>query len=350
MTVEADVDVTLGDFTSQLTIAVESGQVLALVGPNGAGKSTLLRAVAGLQPLDHGRIIIDGVVVDDPDSNTLVPPEQRSVGMLFQDYLLFPHLTAVENVAFGLRARGVHRARARDTAAEWLQRLGIADRAVLKPADLSGGQAQRVGLARALAVEPHVLLLDEPLAALDAAARDSVRRDLRRHLREFSGATLLVSHDPVDAAVLADEIAILDDGRIVQRGEVGEVLAHPRTRYVAELAGVNLLEGEARGHEIVLLGGDRVIVADPTHGPVFVVIAPQAISLAIDSPHNSARNHWPARVAGIETIGERARVRLAGSFPLVAEVTTAAVAELGLRDGRSVWASVKATEVRVSPR
>ncbi len=197
---------------------------------------------------------------------------------MFQDYLLFPHLTAVDNVAFGLRARGTRRADARTAALEWLERLGVAERARAKPAALSGGQSQRVALARALAIEPTVLLLDEPLAALDAGAREDVRRDLSRHLRDFAGAVVLVSHDPVDAAVLADEIAILDRGQLVQRGAVSEVLAQPRSRYVADLVGVNLLEGHGEGHEVTLTGGARVVVADPVEGAVQLVIDPRAVA------------------------------------------------------------------------
>jgi molybdate transport system ATP-binding protein len=226
----------------------------------------------------------------------------------------------------------------------------VGERADAKPAELSGGQAQRVALARALAFEPAVLLLDEPLAALDAGWRDEVRRDLRHHLRTFAGAAVVVSHDPVDAAVLADRIAILDQGRLVQAGTVGDVLAHPRSRYVADLVGVNLFEGEATGSEVRLVGGDRVVVAEQMSGPVFVVVDPRAVMLSVDPPHGSARNSWSLRVTGIESVGERARIRLEGPLALVAEITSASVVELELHEGRTVWAAVKATEVSVSPR
>ena len=236
MILDAHIGVDLDDFTLDVPLTVAAGSVLALVGPNGAGKTSALRAIAGLQPLDRGEVRIEDRIVDAPAADVFVVPEDRAVGVMFQDYLLFPHLSAVDNVAFGLRARGIRRADgARATALEWLERLGVAERARAKPAALSGGQSQRVALARALAIEPTVLLLDEPLAALDAGARDDVRRDLARHLRDFAGAVVLVSHDPVDAAVLADEIAILDRGALVQRGAVGDVLARPRSRYVADL-------------------------------------------------------------------------------------------------------------------
>ncbi len=281
----------------------------------------------------EAEIRIDEATVDAPARDIYVVPEHREVGVMFQDYLLFPHLTALDNVAFGLRARGTRRSDARAAALGWLERLGVASRAHAKPGELSGGQAQRVALARALATDPTILLLDEPLAALDAGARDDVRRDLSRHLRDFAGAVVLVSHDPVDAAVLADQVAILDDGRLVQRDTVTEVLAHPRSRYVAELVGVNLLEGHADGHEVTVAGGGRVVVAEPVSGAVQLVIDPRAVVLANEPTQGSARNQWRVRIEGVQSIGDRARVRLAGEVPLVAEVTRAAVADLGLREG-----------------
>ena len=350
MTLDAHIGVDLDGFTLDVSLTVAAGSVLALVGPNGAGKTSALRAIAGLQPLDRGEVRIEDRTVDDPTRDVFVVPEDRAVGVMFQDYLLFPHLSAVDNVAFGLRARGTRRADARAAALEWLERLGMAERARAKPAALSGGQSQRVALARALAIEPTVLLLDEPLAALDAGAREDVRRDLSRHLRDFAGAVVLVSHDPVDAAVLADEIAIVDRGQLIQRGAVSEVLARPRSRYVADLVGVNLLEGHGVGHEVTVTGGARVVVADAVDGAVRLVIDPRAVALSMLPMQGSPRNQWAARIDGIESIGDRARIRLAGEVPLVAEVTTAAVADLGLHEDSPVWASVKATEIQVSSR
>lgn len=350
MTLDAHIELARGAFTLEVDVSVAAGSVLALVGPNGAGKTTILRAIAGLDPLEHGEVTIAGQLVDAPAQKVLVPPERRSVAVMFQDYLLFPHLSAVDNVAFGLRARGVGRVDARARANGWLERLDIADRADAKPTQLSGGQAQRVALARALAIEPEVLLLDEPLAALDAGARDDVRRDLARHLRDFAGATVLVSHDPVDAAVLADRLAIVDGGRVVQRGATEEVLARPRSRYVADLVGLNLLEGEAAGHDVMLDGGASVVVADAVDGPVRLIIDPRAVALAPERQATSARNQWAGRVDGVQAIGDRARIRVVGEVTLVAEVTTASVRELSLHEGREVWVSVKATEVQVSAR
>ena len=350
MTLEARLVLAHEAFTLDIELVVGAGSVVALVGPNGAGKTTTLRAIAGLAPLQQGEIRIAGRIVDAPAQNTFVPPERREVGVMFQDYLLFPHLSAVDNVAFGLRARGVSRSDARVRGREWLARLDIADRADAKPAQLSGGQAQRVALARALAIAPEVLLLDEPLAALDAGARDEVRRDLARHLGDFPGAVVVVSHDPVDAAVLADDIAIIDQGRMVQRGSTDEVLARPQSRYVADLVGMNLLEGVADGHEVVLDGGATVFVADPFHGPVRLVIDPRAVALSPVRQTTSARNQWVGRVDGVQSIGDRGRIRVVGDVTLVAEVTAASVHDLALREGREVWVSVKATEVRVSTK
>lgn len=350
MSLDASLVLAYEAFTLDVQLLVTDGSVVALVGPNGAGKTTALRAIAGLAPIQNGHVTIAGRTVDAPDWGVFEPPERREIGVMFQDYLLFPHLTAVDNIAFGLRAHGSSRSEARARAHDWLERLGIDDRADAKPAQLSGGQAQRVALARALAIDPEVLLLDEPLAALDAGARDEVRRDLARHLHDFRGAVVLVSHDPVDAAVLADDIAIIDEGRLVQRGATDDVLARPQSRYVADLVGLNLLEGKADGHDVTLVGGATVVIADPALGPVRVVIDPRAVTLSPARQATSARNQWLGRIDGVQSIGDRARIRVVGDLTLVAEVTAASVRDLALREGREVWVSVKATEVQVSAR
>ena len=203
----------VGTFRLDVELTTKSGETVAVLGPNGSGKTTLFRCLAGLLPIDGGRIELDGEPLDDPAHDVFVRPERRPVAVVFQDYLLFPNLTALENVAFGLRARGVAKAEARARATAWLERVGLADHAHHRPRALSGGQAQRVALARALATEPRLLLLDEPLAALDAGTRGDVRRDLRRHLATFDGVRLLVTHDPVDAYALADRVVILEAGQ-----------------------------------------------------------------------------------------------------------------------------------------
>jgi molybdate transport system ATP-binding protein len=348
----AAIDVRLGDFHLDVQLDVDDGEVVALLGPNGAGKTTVLRAIAGLQPLVAGRIVLDGVVLDDATTDTFVPPEQRPIGVVFQDYLLFPRLTALDNVAFGLRARGVDKAHARARAAEWLDRFHLGDHAGAKPRTLSGGQAQRVALARALATDPRLLLLDEPLAALDAGTRLRVRTELRRHLATFAGGRLLITHDPVDALVLADRLVIVEDGRVTQCGSPADVVARPGTHYVAQLVGINLLHATATGeHTVRLDTGAELTLADPVPGPdLAVAIRPQAIALHRHEPDGSARNSWSATIADVEADGDRVRITLAGPVPATAEVTPAAVADLELVPGTSVWATVKAVDLTAYER
>jgi molybdate transport system ATP-binding protein len=350
MTVRADIGVQFDAFTLSLALDVQPGEVVALLGPNGAGKSTALRALAGLRAIDAGRIELGNVVVDDPAAGVFVAPEHRSVGMVFQDFLLFGHLSALENVAFGMRARGASKSIARATAAEWLARVGLGDFADRRPAQLSGGQQQRVALARALAFEPTMLLLDEPLAALDAATRGDVRRDLRGHLDGFAGATVLVTHDPVDAYALADRVVVVEDGAVVQAGSLAEVAAHPRSRYVAELVGINLLAGSVVDGVFTTASGGSVVVVDAVDGPAFAAIRPQAISLHRTHPEGSQRNVWRLSVGDIDQQHDRVRVRLLGALPLVAEITPAAITAMGIRTGDDVWAAVKATEVTTYER
>ncbi len=350
MTVEARFDVRLGSLDLRIDLTIEPGEVLAVLGPNGAGKTSLLRALAGLIAIDGGRIAIDELVLDDPRLGVFVPAERRPIGVVFQDYLLFAHLTALENVAFGLRARGVPRAEARQAARAWLQRVGLGGHAAHRPRTLSGGQTQRVALARALATHPRLLLLDEPLAALDAGTRGGVRRDLRRHLESFDGMRVLVTHDPVDAFALADRVAILDAGRIVQVGTLSEVTAHPRSRYVADLVGTNLVTGTVDDGVLTTAAGARVVVAGAEGGRCFAVIRPQAIVLSRHAPtESSARNTWLGVVGDIDRLGDRVRVGVEGLLPLTAEITAAALDALALHPGDEIHATVKATEIETYP-
>ena len=348
MSLEAGLGLTLGKLVLEVELAVATGELVVLLGPNGAGKTTLLRAIAGLVPLERGRVVLDGDVLEDTAAGTWVPTEQRPVGFVFQDYLLFPHLSALENVAFGLRARGLPKAEARRRAAGWLERVGLATHAGVRPRALSGGQAQRVALARAMVGDPRLLLLDEPLAALDAATRTEVRRDLRRHLASFNGTRLLVTHDPLEAMALADRLVVLEGGHITQTGSPAEVSGRPRSRYAAELVGVNLFHGHADGHAVKLPGG-VLVVADDHHGEVFAAVHPHAVALHRQPPEGTPRNIWPGTADALEVIGDRVRVRVSGTVPVVAEVTPAAASELRLADGGPVWATVKATEVTVYP-
>ena len=355
---DAEVRVRRGTLQVDVSLHAEPGTVLAVLGPNGAGKSTVLRALSGLLALDTGHVRLDGEVLDAPD--VFVPPEHRRVGVVFQDYLLFAHLSVVENVAFGLRARGMERGAARRRATEWLGRVGLESLAESSPRSLSGGQAQRVALARALATEPTLLLLDEPLAALDAATRRGLRSDLRRHLATFGGVAVVVTHDPVDAYALADRVVVLDAGVVVQEGTIVEVTARPRSRYVAELVGTNLMVGVCDGAEVRGADGARLAVVDAPAGDVFAIVAPQSLSLSLPVVGGSAsspRNSWVCVVAEVVRLGERARVSLhaapsADPLPggvLTAEITVAALDELHLRPGDEVVARAKATEVAVYP-
>lgn len=344
MSLDVELEVAIGDLDLAVALTAAGGAVTAVLGPNGAGKTSLLRCVAGAVAIDRGVIALDGTVFDEPPG-TFVPPERRRLGIVHQDHLLFPHLSALDNVAFGPRSHGSNRRQARERAAALLDRVGLADHRDAKPRALSGGQAQRVALARALATDPAALLLDEPLAALDAATRADVRRDLRRHLADFAGPTVLVTHDPVDVLALADAVAILEHGRITQVGTVEEVTTRPRTRYVADLMGTNLVLGHASGRTITTSSGATLTTAETHDGPVFATVAPAAVALHRSEPEGSPRNRWSMTVAHLDVLGDRVRVRLAGPMELVAEVTPTAVAELALREGDGVWASVKATEV-----
>ncbi|MEU3661252.1 ABC transporter ATP-binding protein [Streptomyces sp. NPDC032940] len=333
-----------GDFRLDVSLTAAPGEVLALLGPNGAGKTTALRALAGLLPPTGGHLRLDGIALDR------TPPESRPVGVVFQDYLLFPHLTALDNVAFGPRCRGATKAEARALAAGWLDRMGLAGHAGAKPRRLSGGQAQRVALARALATDPRLLLLDEPLAALDARTRLEVRAQLRRHLAGFEAVAVLVTHDPLDAMVLADRLVVVEHGTVVQEGSPADIARRPRTDYIAQLVGLNLYRGRAEGHTVRLGAGPAVTTTEDLSGPVFVAFPPSAVTLYGERPAgSSARNLWRCEVAGLETHGDQIRVDLTGELALAADLTTVAAAELGLHPGAPVWATVKATQTHAYP-
>jgi molybdate transport system ATP-binding protein len=349
MTLHADLHVARrNDFRLDLELTIAPNEVVALLGPNGAGKTTALRALAGLLRITEGQVRLDETVWDEPP-RVFVPAEERFAGVVFQDYLLFATMSALDNVAFGLRAQGVARHPARVRAREWLARVGLEELAGVRPRSLSGGQAQRVALARALATEPAVLLLDEPLAALDASTRLHVRSELARHLDEYPGHTLLVTHDPLDAMVLADRIVIVEDGKVVQQGPPAEVARQPRTAYVAHLVGLNLYRGTASGTVVSLDEGGSLTVAEPASGPVYVAFPPTAVSLHPTEPDGSPRNSWPVTIADLEQHAHTVRVLADGTPPVLADVTPVVVAELDLRPGAPLWATVKATETIAYP-
>ena len=348
---DAHLVVERGAFTLDVGLRVPARTTTALLGPNGAGKSTALAVIAGLLPLTAGHVRIGDRTLDDPARDVFVQPQERRAGVLFQQYLLFEHMTVLDNVAFGPASRGASRRDARAAAARWLDALGLVDLADRRPGRLSGGQAQRVALARALASEPDVLLLDEPLAALDVTTRSDLRRWLRTHLDTFAGPRIVVTHDPTDAVLLADRIVVVEDGRVTQTGTPDEIRRRPASRFVAALAGTNLLTGSNRGGDITTEPTGFVLhAAHAEHeGAVLVTIHPSTVALYPDEPHGSPRNTWATTVVSVEPAGDTVRVLLADPLPLAVDVTPAASAALGLRPGSPVWATVKATEVTTSP-
>src|SRR5215470_6448273 len=346
---DADIQLRLSRLDLNAAFSIESGEVLALLGPNASGKSTTLRALMGLLPLSGGRVVLDGTVLEDPSQGIKVPPEGRPIGLMFQDYLLFPHLSAVENVAFGLRARGTDKKAARERASQALAHLGLDGLAEAKPGSMSGGQQQRVAMARALVTEPKLLLLDEPLAALDVSTKTDVRRLLREALGQSEAANVLVTHDLLDAVALGDRMVVIQDGAIVQTGTPAEVTAHPRSRYVADLVGVNLLKGTAHGTALELDGGGQLTRAEPATGPVLAVIAPAGVSVSRQQPDGQEENTWPGQISAVDLMGDRVRVRIDGTPTITAEVPPAAVDELKLDDGGQLWASVNPAAITVYP-
>ncbi len=336
-------------FTLDASVTIPPGRTVALVGPNGAGKSTIVSALGGLTPLDGGHIDLNGEHLDDPSRDVFTIPAQRRIGIVFQDYVLFPHLSVAENVEFGLRSRKIPRAEAARRTSTWLDRLRIADLADRTPAGLSGGQQQRVALARALITEPRLLLLDEPLAALDATTRVELRRVLKDHLAAFGGPSMIITHDPIEAFLLADEVHIIEGGSITQVGSPDDIRLHPRTPYIADLAGSNLVSGIADAGSITS-GSHRLHIADPTiTGRVLATIHPRAIVIGMDRPTGSSRNAWETTVIRIEHYGDRVRLQTGDPLPLTAEVTPGAIEALQVAEGSPVWVSIKATEIQVSP-
>ncbi|MFM1872273.1 MAG: hypothetical protein RL398_1695 [Planctomycetota bacterium] len=347
MNLVADMQVRRGTFDLNVCLEARAGETVALLGPNGAGKSSCLLALLGALPIDTGRIALGSKVLDKGSEDGFVPTERRRFGMVFQDGMLFPHLSVLDNVAYGLRSRGMARRTAAAQAEVWLRRVGMADAGALRASRLSGGQRQRVALARALASEPELLLLDEPLAAVDASGRILLRREMRAQLAGFAGPRIVVTHDLGDALALADRMIVLERGRIVQQGRIDELVARPASSYVADLVGLNCFRGRC-ANGVVTIGVSALQVSSQLQGDVVVTLHPRAVALFADRPHGSPRNVWSAPVVGIEVQLERVRVQLGGELPVVAEVTPAAVRELGIEVGRGLWVAIKATEMAVS--
>jgi len=337
-TLQLDLRVPTRSFDVELALEV-GPETVVLLGPSGAGKTTVLDAVAGLVRPAGGLVACDGDTWFDARGGVHRRAEERSVGYVFQEYALFPHLTVERNVTFGGRGDGL------------LERLRIAHLARAKPGELSGGERQRVALARALARQPRVLLLDEPMSALDPHTRGPVRADLRDLLQELRLPTLLVTHDFEDAVVLADRVGLLVEGKLRQLGSPADLLAAPRDAHVAAFAGANVLTGVATAGrngltEVMLGSGPRIYSADGARGPVVASIFPWDVTLAREATSDSALNHLAEQIVSVVPVGSRVRVRLSG---LTAEVTAASAERLGLRPGMPIVASFKATQVRLLP-
>lgn len=344
---------TIADRDISFEFDCADGEVVAVLGPNGAGKSTLLSLISGLLRPDAGRVALGKDVVTDTRTGVFVPAHARGVASLTQNALLFPHLTVEANVAFAPRSRGVRTREAREMARRWLTSVDAAQLADRKPSELSGGQAQRVAIARALAADPRVLLLDEPMSALDVDTAPSVRRLLRTVLREQRRTAVVVTHDLLDALALADTVVVVESGRIVERGPTTEVLTAPRSAFAARIAGVNLIAGAIDGAQSLTTSWGLTVAghSDTDRGEGVAVFAPSAVAVHLEPPHASPRNVFPVTIAEMDVHGATVRLRGPhnpdGSPGIAADVTAAAVAELDLEPGRDVYFVVKSQEVAI---
>ncbi|MGU3650203.1 sulfate/molybdate ABC transporter ATP-binding protein [Mycolicibacterium sp. A43C] len=340
----------------EFDVSLADGEVLAVLGPNGAGKSTLLMMIAGLLRPDSGRIELGETVLTDATAGTFVPPHARGIAMLSQQAMLFPHMTAEANVAYAPRCRGLSRSAAREQARQWLTAVDAMELAARRPAELSGGQAQRIAVARALAAEPRLLLLDEPMAALDVTAAPAMRRLLREVLRESGRTAIIVTHDLLDALALADTVVVIDDGHVVESGNVREVLSEPRSDFAARIAGVNLVSGVLSEPGVLRTAWGQTIsgLGELEVGSAGVALfRPAAVAVHLSAPHASPRNIVQVQIAELDIHGSTVRVRGAeqpdGGTGLAADITPAAAAELDLEVGQRVYFVMKTQEVQLHP-
>ncbi len=341
--IAVDIIATAGEFKLQAKFNAAAQSCTAIVGPNGSGKTSLLHAIAGLLPIQQGTVTLNNQLVDDPANAIYIPPERRPIALHSQHNLLFEHLSVIDNIAFGPRSSGISKTQANQIAWQWLERVGLSDLGAATPAQLSGGQAQRVGLARAAACNPAVLLLDESLAALDSKTRSSIR-----HLiADIAATKVLVTHDLIEARILADQLLVMENGQITQSGTPQEVAATPRTAWIADLLELNLFAGHASGTTVTLDCGITLITATATSGPVLVSFSPAAITLSAEKPQTSARNTWPTQVTHTQIESDRVKVFLAPPAVCWAWVTPQAAKELRLSAGTHCWAALKATELTV---
>lgn len=339
----ADFVLQRGSLRLEVDLDLAPGRVTAVVGPNGAGKTSLVRAITGLESIESGSIEIASRVVDAGPDGEFVEAHDRNIGAVFQDTLLFPHLNVRDNVTFGV---GKH-----SDAESWLSRVGLDGLGKRRPAELSGGQAKRVAIARALIRQPDLVVLDEPFAGVDAAARASLQRLLTELIgADERAAWLLVTHDPTHVDALADEVVVLEQGRVTQRGTPDELRRFPATGFVAEFVGQNLLRGTARAGTVTIDQGLELAITDTSlSGAVAVTISPSAVAVHRTQPAGSPRNAWEATVGAVHPLGEYCRVAFNAPVPLVVDVTPAAVTDLDIAAGRSLWVAVKATSLECRP-
>ncbi|HWU57087.1 MAG TPA: ABC transporter ATP-binding protein [Microbacteriaceae bacterium] len=359
---EAALVVRRGTFTLDVELSVADGEVVAVLGPNGAGKSTLLAAISGLIRPESGRVAVAGRVLTKRTASAriFVPAERRRIGLLSQDPLLFPHLSAIENIAFGQRAQGRPRADATRDAHEWLNAVGLAGLGDRRPGALSGGQRQRVAIARALAARPDVLLLDEPLAALDVQTAAHIRRLLSERLAETGTTTIVVTHDVLDAIVLADRCAIVNAGRIIDDGPKARVLGHPKTQFIAALAGVNLVEGISDGAAGVVsadggaVRGHVMGAAIAAGTQASAVFSPSAVSVSApragQGEENPRGNRWNATIEALEPSAAGVRIRVREIPHVVIDVSPAVAVDIDLSIGAPIVVSVDPADVAIRSR
>ena len=348
-----DVKKRLREFPLEIGFEVKPAETLVIIGPSGCGKTTTLNLISGLLDPDEGRMALGDRVLFDIASRVSVPTERRSIGYVFQDFALFPHMTVKENVAYGLRARRRPKAEIPKKVDEVLGLVGITHLRERRPGALSGGERQRVALARAIACDVEILLLDEPLGSLDAQTRNQVRGELQRMLRVIGRIAIMVTHDYIDALTFGDKICVMDRGRVLQMGPREQLLHHPKSRFVADLTGVNFFEGTISsgaedGLAEVWVGDSCLHAASGRRdmGGVLVAFFPSDVTIGRERPMGSARNVFQSQIKEIIHMGDKVRLSLNGALPMCAEISAGALNELSVRDGDTVYASLKATAIR----
>jgi molybdate transport system ATP-binding protein len=330
-----------GDLSLDVEIVVERGETVAIMGPNGAGKTTFLYALLGWLPLQSGWVLLDNEIFEAPGQDHVTPTQDRKLGMVFQDGLLFPHLNVAENISFGAGRNADNH--------DLIERLDVLPLSDKYPSELSAGQTQRVALARTLAARPKMVLLDEPLASLDLTARIGARNSIRSALEQSLAGALLVTHDPTDAFALAQKVLILEDGKVTQFGTPDQIRSQPKSRWVADLMGWNVFHGVGHGSSVTLADGTQLATSESElSGETMVMISPSSVALFLERPGGSPRNSWLCRIQRVEHLDSLARVSLSGPLDLYADITSDAAHELDLTPGRELWVSVKATEVRAN--